>query len=417
MKIGFLLHLYQPSTQTDAALKTVVSECYVPLLKLIKANNYARFTLNVPLSLLELLDNHGYTDILDQLKELYDTERIELTGSAAYHPLLTKISNDFATKQIVLNEYALGYYFGQKQGFEGELSMMIKGIRGFFSPEMAISKELIVILDGLKYEWVAVDSYALKSSQNLLDRGQTVFKLKNHDIKMVARDTKLSNLLSFKRDADVSDILNYLATTKDRGAEFIIALDGEVFGHHNKEGIYLLESLLENLEDMSVSVPTISDIVSEAETIQADEVEECGWSTERDDPENKYPLWENHENTVQTKLWELQKIVAKEFAGHSVPAIDESYGNLAAWKSKELNKIDSKKTQEFLHTEILFYKSMHSDQFWWASNKIVYDKVLYSPEMVKNALAIYKELAGSATFSNSKDKIESLSAEIERQLS
>ena len=191
VKLGLLLHLYQPLTQESGVFNDIASSCYLPLLKLIKNQKDFKVTLNVPLSLLQQMEYYGFSLWIDSLKELVDAGKVEITGSAAYHPLLTKIPVEYAEKQIILNEYGLGYYLGRKTGFEGEPSVMIRNLNGFFPPEMAIDESVLNILDDLGYKWVVVDESAL-AGDNYRNR---VIALKDRNIKLVVRDREMSNIL------------------------------------------------------------------------------------------------------------------------------------------------------------------------------------------------------------------------------
>ena len=104
MKVGFVLHLYQPPTQSESVLRQVASECYLPLVKLIKERRDFNLTLNIPLSLVELMDKYGYSDWIVDIKELVKAERVELVGSSAYHAILSLAPVEFSDKQIILNE-------------------------------------------------------------------------------------------------------------------------------------------------------------------------------------------------------------------------------------------------------------------------------------------------------------------------
>lgn len=408
--MAFLLHLYQPPTQTEAAFKTIAHECYIPLIKLIKSKSNCKFTLNTPLSLLEQLEKYGYTDVISQIKELVESERVELVGSAAYHPLLTKIPENFVYKQVVLNEYGLGYYFGQRQGFEGEISMMVKDIRGFFPPELAINKKVLEVLDDLNYEWVVVDESSIPEN---LRNSSSVYAIEGLKTKILSRDSRLSNLISFKRDDAVEDIGSYILQLKESNKETVaVILDGEVFGHHSREGLYLLEAIIDSVASLGVSLVTVSEALDGQHPVLLPNIVDSTWS----DGAGAYLLWSDPKNVVHKKLWDLLNLVVKDFVNQVAPKSEEGFENIATWKEKELSKIPDNKLREFVELELLVLKSMHSDQFWWASNATVYDKVLYSPTMVRNALVIYKKIAAAESMKDVAEKVHQLSADIDSQL-
>lgn len=80
------------------------------------------------------MDKYGYYEWIDDVKNLYDNERVELVGSGAYHPLLTQLPIELMEDQIILNEKGLGYYFGSRKDFEGSPAIMLKDVKGFFPP-------------------------------------------------------------------------------------------------------------------------------------------------------------------------------------------------------------------------------------------------------------------------------------------
>jgi hypothetical protein len=141
-------------------------------------------------------------------------------------------------------------------------------------------------------------------------------------------------------------------------------------------------------------------------------INDSTWS----DGGHAYALWSDQKNKLHKALWDLSTLVTKEFSEIAAPKIEEGFENIATWKEKELATITDKALQDFLSLELLVLKSMHSDQYWWASNTTVYDKVLYSPNMVKNALAIYKKIAAFDLMSSVAEKIHQMSADIDGQL-
>ena len=82
------LHIYQPFGQKPDIVEAVFSQSYKPLIKGILNHPRARITLNVTGALMELFDQHGYLDLIDDLRRAGNLGQIEFTGSAKYHALL-----------------------------------------------------------------------------------------------------------------------------------------------------------------------------------------------------------------------------------------------------------------------------------------------------------------------------------------
>ena len=229
----FVLHFYQPSNQLPEVFKDVVKNCYAPLIKVLKENKKLSLTINIPLALLEQLDLMGYTELINDVRLLADQGRVELTGTGAYHPLLSRLPTSMVYSQILLNELAYGYYFGVDKDFEGEDCYMIKNIKGFFPPEMAVSPSLISTLSDMGYEWVLLDEYSLPEEVRKAHKNGVVYTVGGCSTKVLIRNRGLSNLLAFNREFNVG------ATSEDvkkNGDGAVIALDAETFGHHSSVG-------------------------------------------------------------------------------------------------------------------------------------------------------------------------------------
>ena len=139
------LHIYQPPTQYIRTLKKVAAESYAPLIETFERNPKAKATINICASLTEQLVNHGYFDLVRRLGRLAERGQIELTGSAAYHPLLTRLPRSEVERQVRLNE---------------EINCRHLGVfkpRGFFPPEMAFSREVGDAVSRLGYDWVLIE--------------------------------------------------------------------------------------------------------------------------------------------------------------------------------------------------------------------------------------------------------------------
>jgi len=393
VNIGFILHLYQPPTQAEHVFKQICVESYLPLLKLIKNKPNYKFTLNVPLSLLEQMDKYGYKDWLKDLRDLYESERVEIVGCSAYHSLLTKTPEKLAEQGIILNEFGLGYYLGSRQGFEGEESILVKNLRGFFPPELCLNENVINMVSNLGYDWLIADRCLVPQDQTLM-LGQNIYKLKDTASLLVVRDTEISNLFSFKRDSFSDDIIDKFHKRSETADSVVIALDAEAFGHHNREGMFLLEDIADKLLRLGNNLTTISELVSDSPRDQINEIYESNWSQLVCNIDNDilYKLWANTDNELQKSLWYIQENVLKYYEKFSDFSTPEGFENVGIWNPTEMQKLP-KEMREKVELMLLIQKSLHSDQFWWASGEMVFDKLLFSPTMVNNALDYYKEIS------------------------
>ena len=407
MRLALLLHLYQPPIQTEENFRKITHECYLPLVKYLKNNKDIRCTLNIPLSLLEQMDKYGYSMWIKDVRELIDAERVEITGSAAYHSLLTKFSDEIVEEQVILNEYAQGYYFGKNKGFEGEDAFVIKNLNGFFPPELAVSPRVADVLDKLGYEWFLCDETAV-------EKGYGVYQFegmdgeKNRNILCVVRNRNLSNLISFKRDLETKDLYDEL----DKCQYCTVALDAEFFGHHFSDGFVILDSIVERIFKTGGEFTTVSEYVHamKDDNFKVSEIKESTWGSLW--TENSFQIWDNKDNNVHAIQWdivyELVTDIRKELNIENKYYDPSEHETLAIWLPSEMQKVKNDDIKAWFR----LHKIIFSDWFWWASKEKFPDgKVAYDPEFVIRGLDVMAEMVreyGSETLKVSFEKKKAL---------
>src|SRR4030042_4604680 len=125
------LHIYQPWNQSDEILERVVNESYRPLFRGLLMIPNLKINLNISGVLTELLMKKGYSDVVDNIKKLAQSRRLEFTETAKYHPLLPFLKKDAISRQIIENYKTNKKYFGKTY-----LPAC------FFPPEMAYSSKV-----------------------------------------------------------------------------------------------------------------------------------------------------------------------------------------------------------------------------------------------------------------------------------
>jgi hypothetical protein len=205
------------------------------------------------------------------------------------------------------------------------------------------------------------------------------------------RDKYLSNLLAFKRDYDVSTVLQALSGYG--GQQLVIALDGETFGHHYNEGIYMLDILINELSVRGHSFNTLSELVdnSNIETPSTDLLEST-WGASNDEIAAGivYPFWEDASNATQKKLWELFDVVANDYLTICDTLSIEGYETVAFWDSDKVAKLADEQVQKSLTLMTAANATLQSDQFWWASRKVLPSgQILFDKELLYKALELY----------------------------
>src|SRR3990167_10941147 len=91
MKWAHFLHIYQPSAQHPGILEKIVNESYRPLLRGFYKIGETKITLNINSVLTELLFENGFRDVVEDIAQLVEMGKIELVGSAKFHPFLPLI--------------------------------------------------------------------------------------------------------------------------------------------------------------------------------------------------------------------------------------------------------------------------------------------------------------------------------------
>lgn len=400
-KVALLLHLYQPPIQEEKTLREVAESSYLPIVKTLITKTKFKVTLSLPLSLVEQMDKYGYSKWVEDIKFLVEEGRVELVGTAAYHPLLTKLPEQVVQNQVILNEYGLGYYFGRRTGFEGEEAIMVKDLNGFFSPELAVNESLNLLLNDFGYEWMLSDP---SSIENYEEKSSHIFEFNDSECLVVTRNSVLSNHLAFFRGLDVKPLLRQFA----KQDSLVLALDGETFGHHNEDGVFLLNKLVEYLSKEEKEFVTMSEFVdsqiSESKVEQVDSLVDSTWAYI--DSKDPYHLWEGNEQ--QGRLQKIYDKVVEELVNVDNGSFNNYEGmeNTAIWKEKEL--------PEEIKKQLTLNKVLGSDPFWWLSGEKIAETNLYNPTIVKKFLEKYKEAVKVLDNKELEDFINEQAQEIEQ---
>lgn len=305
LKIGLLLHFYQPWWQFPTVLRQISDQCYRPILRFLNDVDSFCFTANINLSLLDLLEN-GFSDIRSGFKEAADKGKIELMGSPAQHPIFPLIPEFLQRAQIEDDEKRKENQFGIK-----------RNCRGFYLPEMAFSRKDVGLLRDYRYRWTVIDDKLFGAKNG---SGSVPFShiITYEGFKVFMRSRDWCNFISFDHPtfADFRSRLeqNFLNWTRGAPAYLIIAMDAETFGHHPGDMFerFLKPMLLNWAGTKIVPLETIG---QNFPTQSFSYLPDGSWSTELDDLDrsNPYPLWKSRFNIYHLKLWELVDLALKYF--------------------------------------------------------------------------------------------------------
>jgi hypothetical protein len=391
-----LLHLYQPPTQDVEILRKINAECYKPLFNVLDNHTNAKISLNINGVLIELLKEYGMSDTVELLKNLESENKVEILGTAKFHPILPLIPGKEVQHQIELNE---------------ELNREVFGThwekKGFFPPELAISPKIGKTVRELGYRWMIMSGIACPRAWPY-DKIYTSPK----GLQLFFRDDILSNKISFKKTTAIQFLTEIGRLHKNRDDHgkndtyIITAMDGETFGWHikNYENTFLgktLELIEKGFEGKSASQNTPKSTADEktAMTSKGDIIEvefisnlqdhfpvandkivpiSSSWSTSYEDLKCnvEYPLWKHPENDIHVYYWKTMKSLNKLM-------------DLA----DKLDLTQSWKIEEHYNTARWFYdRGLHSCPMWWANSF----QGTWSPNLIYKGMELLMKAALNA---------------------
>ncbi len=219
--------------------------------------------------------------IIPKYKQLKESERIEVSTSPYFHPILPLLCNPEVARvaspeiELPLNHLKLSEDALRQTQSARRLYRIVFGNdpRGFWPPEAAVSSEAIEILLSCGARWVATDEGVLertvceeiRRSDGSLIRPDLLykphlFKCEKGEVKILFRDRLLSDLISFQypswtsKDA-VEDFMARLESIRNElGKEcadsvVLIAMDGEnCWEFYDKGGDPFLSALYNQIE-------------------------------------------------------------------------------------------------------------------------------------------------------------------------
>lgn len=346
------LHVYQPPTLERETLVRITKESYFNIIDVLKKNPNYKITLNITACLTEYLNQVGFTKLIDELKTLIKKKQIELTGSAAFHPLMPLIPLKEAKRQIQVNYEINKRYFGK-----------LYQPRGFYLPEMAYAPQIAKAIKQAGYEWIVLDEISFDGKINGLHIDyQQKYKDKQSGLEVVFRQRKFSKTF-------VPGTIEQLLQQPHPPEIVVTATDGELYGHKYVDYDQTHYKILRNKQ---LTTLTVSEFLSSLTNKKNIKPIPASWeSTPQELKKNiPYSLWGHPKNKIHAKLWQLADF-----------ALKLNYRHL-----KDPNHFASR-----LHLE----RGLASCTFWWASGK---DFKMFNPpawnptEVEKGALELLRSI-------------------------
>ncbi|MFA6511777.1 MAG: UvrB/UvrC motif-containing protein [Patescibacteria group bacterium] len=365
------LHFYQPPTQKAFWVIKIANESYRVLVRRFKENPKARATININAGLTELFIEHGCEDVVAGLRELAERGQIEFTASAKYHPFLPLMPEEEIRRQIELNTETNKKYFGDAYS-----------PKGFFPPEMGYNRTVADVVHNMGFKWLIIDELAMSGKMDEL-KGDTVYTLKGaEDFSIFFRDRNTSfRILSAEVGVSIFSKGQLLALLGDRvntNEYMITAMDGETFGHHRPGLDDLLFELYEAKELESVTISEINDRITKRKPVDP---RPSSWALMKKDLERDTPYsrWNDSENEIHQMQWELTEMAIA--AVHNLSPDDAGFPKI----------------------RMALDRSLHSDQYWWASAS-----PWWSIEMMEAGAKELKDVVYASPASTEKQRMRAL---------
>ncbi|MFX1455549.1 MAG: hypothetical protein ACFFDB_09275 [Promethearchaeota archaeon] len=367
--ICFCLHMYQPPTQDNGILKKIDKECYKPLFNVLDYHDNAKICLNINGVLIDLLHEFDLSDTLDFLKNLVSEGKIEIVGTAKYHPILPLIPELETHRQIQLNEETNINEFGK-----------LWKRNGFFPPEMAISGGVAKYIRELGYKWVIMSGIACPMEWPF----DQIYCSPN-GLQLFFRDDIISNQISFK-DITAKKFVSeakklHKNEKKSNSTYIIIAQDAETFGHHipRYEKIFLGKAMELINNDSETELLFLSDL-DQYFPINKEKIipKESSWSTTTEDLAKHipYPLWKHPNNNVHRYYWKIMKSLV------NLMNLLDDLGPSEVWDIKNY----------YSTARWFFDQGLHSCPTWWAN----YERGIWSPNLVYKGVELLIQAALNA---------------------
>ncbi len=280
------LHIYQPPTQSNEILDRVVRESYSKIPELLSTYNTLKLTMNISGSLLELLENNKYSDLLEKYKKYISEGRIEIVGSAMYHPILPLLPQEEIRRQIKLHQTIARRLFGDTYK-----------PKGFFLPEMAYSKDVADIIKEFGFEWIILDEIHIPKNEKI--HPDIGYSIKDIGLKVLFRNRKVSK--TFPPEY----IVEHIAEIE---SPLITAHDGELYGHwHKNDNGYYEKAFASN----QIITKTVSEYFSEQSEYRDIEPRHASWESTEEELELgvSYALWDDPKNEIHVLLTSLKNEV------------------------------------------------------------------------------------------------------------
>ncbi len=253
----------------------ITAECYEPN---VKAGNLRQISFNLGGTLARWLDDRAHETYEEMVasEQAYRASHGVSNGLAqcVHHTILPLARRRDKICQVRWGLASFEHRFGHRP-------------EGIWLPEMAVDHETLEVLaaEGLRYTILSDEQVYGRSSDGRSepDSGPYRVALPNGDeIAVFVRDRHLSNHLSFGMPDStyVDQWLEEHVVPRCRGNGLhVIATDGETFGHHHRQGVKVLQRILNAGQRHGYEVTTLGAyLVRHPPKAEIEVIENTAWS-------------------------------------------------------------------------------------------------------------------------------------------
>jgi alpha-amylase/alpha-mannosidase (GH57 family) len=236
--------------------------------------------------------------VIEGLKELAQDKRIELTGSAKYHPILPLIPDNEVKRQIYLNFETNSKFFGDAYN-----------PTGFFPPEMCYSRHVAEIAKEMGFKWIIVDEIGYSGELGKA-RSDRVYRISDLDFFVFFKERRFSAGLTYDKYPTSEEFLRDIDI---KGRYYLLTgTDGEIYGHHKPGQEKLLEEIWKTNAVKTATISELFDIYPLQEIVEPINSSWSTWEQEIKDNQNKYKQMREDLATEQTNMLSAATTFAKE---------------------------------------------------------------------------------------------------------
>ncbi len=349
----------------DPSFKTSNSE----LKKLIKKGK--NYTLEDRINIIEI-QREIIRKIIPTIKKLVEKNKIEITTSPYYHPILPILldyknikKNQIPDDEISHLKTELDAKIQTEMALDRIEEVFGKRPRGIWPSEHCVNRKTLELFSSIGVDWSISDEGILANSINFefehdfkgyLKEPYHLLKTykyhtKNSDLKMIFRDSTIPNLISFEYQNH-----NPIATANDL-YDRIKILQSKILSSPDSEHLLTIaldgENCWENyLEDGASFLKTLYTLITQDDTLETVLISDYLDNTKEDKPLNKIASgsWINR----NFKLWVDEPV--KDIAWTYLKRVRQDFSNFV--KREPLNP-----NIELARRELFICEG--SDWYWW----------------------------------------------------